>query len=99
LIDKVDKSKRKFVEIKVVSTRIDRSKIIKRFRDIEVFAISKNIEFFAILEDVEFSSTIKNIEFSTICEDIEFLTILIDSISKKKLFLFITREYIKEKQI
>jgi len=97
LIDKVNKSKRKFVEIRVVLTRIDRLEIIKEFRDIKVFAILKNIKFFAISKYAKLSSTIKDIKFLTMCKDIEFLTILIDSISKKKLFLFITREYARKR--
>jgi len=72
---------------------------VKEFRDIEVFAISKNIEFFAILEDAKLSLAIENIKFSTICENVKFLTTLIDSISKEKLFSFITRKCARKRQM
>jgi len=99
LIDEVEKLKKKFVEIKVILTRINRLRIVREFKNIEVFTISKNIKFSIILEDAKLLLTIKNIEFSTMCEDIEFLTILINLISKEKLFSFIIRECARERQI
>ncbi len=90
MTNKIDKLKRKFVEIIIVLIRICRLKIIEKFRNIKVFAI---------LKDAKLLLTIKNIKFSTIYKNIDFLTILIDSISKEKLFLFIIKKYIREKQI
>jgi len=80
-------------------TKIDRSRVVREFRDIEVFAISKNIRFFATLEDAKLLSTIKDIKFLTIYKDIKFLIKLTSSISKEKLFLFITKECVKKKQM
>ncbi len=83
LTNKIDKSKRKFVEVIVVLTKICRLKIVKKFRDIEVFAT---------LEDAKLLLTIKDIKFSIMCEDIDFLIALTNSIFEEKLFSFIIRQ-------
>jgi len=63
LIDKIDRLKKRFVEVIIVLTKICRLKIVKEFKDIKVFAI---------LEDAKLLSTIKNIRFLIVCEDTNF---------------------------
>jgi len=87
LTKKIDKLKRKFVEIIVVLTRICRLEIVKKFRDIKVFVI---------LKDAKLLLTIKNIEFLIVYKNANFLIVLIDLISKEKLFLFIIKECVKK---
>ncbi len=83
MTNKIDKLKKRFVEIIVVLTKICRLKVVKEFRDIKVFAI---------LEDAKLLLAIEDIKFSTIYKNVDFLIVLIDSIFREKLFSFIIKK-------